>query len=338
MAVNVVTPKVDAMPTALVAPRAMSPAQIAAVLSEKSGVDVDKVARLMELQAAYDAQEAKRAYTAALVKFQTMAPAIIKTGHRDDSKTKKRDGTYGTVKYDYAELGPTMEQIRPLLQECQLAPTWRMVKNDPTWIELEPVLTHALGHSEVGGAMGSKPLDAGGMNEVQRRTATITMLKRATLFMHLGLVTNEDDKSLQDGERGQEEVESQPTASKSALTDPERKKKQEFVALCITKAGRQLTDNELRALYAEAQTRCGSDAAADCVQWANHVNVSIVEGGRFSLTPAMAEPTTDASWETQPNFICDECGQTFTVKPAKHDDAAGRRCLGNVMPIEGKAN
>ncbi len=264
--------------------RTMTPGQMATILLEKQDFDVAKLSALMELQNQHEAKVAKQAFAQALVMFRSKVKPVVMTGHRDDTKARKRDGSFGTVRYDYAELTSTFDQIMPVLEQCQIMPTWRMVKNNESWIELECLLTHVQGHSESSLPLGAPPLDTSGMNPVQKRTATVTMLKRATLFMALGLVTKTDDQDLHGAEQDDDRPPPQ-AASTSALGDPEEAVKRQFLAACRTKLGDpKLATSIVAKLFAAAQRGCGSPEARKCLEYiTKHTTVLSKDGAIAEL-------------------------------------------------------
>jgi len=320
-----------------------------------SKADVAVMRELLAIRREERADQAAEAFAAALVQFRTMVKPIIMTGLRDDTKTANSRGEMGTVRYPYAELTTTIEQIQSALDQCQLTPTWRMLKSEPAYVEIECIVTHILKHKESSGPFGS-PVGEGrrGQTPVQVRTGVITSLKRVTLFMVLGLTTKEDDAHLREAEQGQEPPKPQPPA------DPEADTKKAFWNACQQKAGVKFTAAQVRTIFAKVQEASGKTAAVDCLKWLSDPSVLVGKDGSLAVetdpeptgdpfadqTPAAASgrPTPAPSPEPAPQppssdaaFECDECLTRYQVKPARaqctHKKADGSRCMGQVVAI-----
>lgn len=326
--------------------------------------DVETMRELLAIRREERADQAAEAFANALVQFRALVGPIIMTGHRDDRKTKKRDGTYGSVHYDYAELTTTVEQIRPALTQCGLTPTWRVVKNERDWVEVECILTHVLRHKESSGPMGSPPDGNGGQSPVQKLAGTITSLQRKTLFMVLGMVTKEDDRDLDGAEQG---VEPPKPQSQAAITENETRK--QFWNLCQTKAGVKFTADQVRAIFAKVQEMSGKTTAADCLAWLKQDTVLLANDGSIgvqtdeqagaredggAMDPTEGEPAWDqtsadqsgASDDPHPAvpapgqpspmpFACPVCGELYKVLPAggRCRRADGIKCAGIVQKV-----
>ena len=256
--------------------------------------DVEVMRELLAVRREERADQAREAFANALVQFRRLVKPIIMTGHRDDSKTKKADGSVGTVKYSYAELTTTIEQIQPALDQCQLTPTWQAVKNDRDWIEIDCVLTHGLGHKERSLPVGSiiPPTGNRGQTPLQVRQGAITTLKRITLFMVLGLTTKEDDDHLKRQEEGN--ADGKPKSEELMNPDPdERMAREAFRAVVLKKTGeKELPNRILHSLLAQAQTACGSDDVSTCTEYIGSDDVIIGKDGTLGIV-THSEPEPD---------------------------------------------
>jgi len=267
----------------------------------RSKTDPATMRELLNVYKDAQAQRAAEAYAEAIVQFRRVVRAIIMTGHRDDTKTKNSRDEYGTVKYGYAELTTTIEQIQPFLDQCQLTPTWRMTKSDPGFVELECIVTHILKHKESSGPFGS-PVGEGrkGQTPVQVRQGVVTSLKRATLFMVLGLTTKEDDLSLAAAEQGSDAPEA--PRSKSAIEDPEKDAKRDFWNAAQKKTGSRLSRDQVVVLFGRVQQLSGQVSAADCLAWINRQDVTVGTDGTVAVAideAAAAEALDQATAELQ---------------------------------------
>lgn len=289
----------------------MTPGQLAAVLSEKDGIDVDKLATLMELQERHEAIEARKAYTAAMVTFRGRCPTII----RDASA----DFGVGKARYSYATLPSIIEQIQPLMVECGLAATWMIDEQSPTFIKVTCVVSHVLGHREAS-TLGGAPDASGGKNQLHAIKSTVSYLRRTTLGLLLGLVDREDIDN--DGAGGAKQKDKK-SPSQEIIGDPEKETKRAFVGVCRDKTGNeQLPTDIVLKLYAAAQVACGSEKAADCLTYIKRLDVIAGQDGTLSAV-------TDS--EPDFKFECSGCHAKYKVKPA---NAECIKCFDPVVAIK----
>lgn len=83
-----------------------------------SGVDVEKLKSLFDLQERWERNEAAKVFAESIRKFQSLCPAI-----------EKRNPVYGKNRdlgpqYHYAGLEDIMEVAQPFLDQCGIAPTF----------------------------------------------------------------------------------------------------------------------------------------------------------------------------------------------------------------------
>jgi hypothetical protein len=72
----------------------------------ESGADLDRLEKLMQMQLAWEANEARKAYVAAMVEFKKKPPEIFKDKHVSFDTQK------GMTEYDHATLGNVVEDGR----------------------------------------------------------------------------------------------------------------------------------------------------------------------------------------------------------------------------------
>ena len=162
--------------TPISAPAAISPPQMLAIAVEK-GASIKQLEKLMDLQERWEANEAKKAYTAAMSDFRGRCPTIVKTRKAHNNM--------------YAGLAETIEQIKDLLAECGLSHSWTTdVQGDVITVTCR--VTHVGGHSE-STSLPASPDTSGSKNAIQAVGSTVTYLQRYTLFSILGLASQEDD-------------------------------------------------------------------------------------------------------------------------------------------------
>lgn len=195
-----------------------SPLTAAANLIEQSDgkIDVDKLAKLLEVQKDWEAMEAKKAYVQAMSNFKANPPEI----------TKDQKVSYGNTKYNHASLANVTSCINKALSEHGLTASWvtEQVEKD---VKVTCKITHVLGHSEET-SLAAPPDDSGKKNYIQAIGSTVTYLQRYTILALTGLATYEaDDDGQGAGSKGSikfpdpTEDEMQVIAEICALLKPE---------------------------------------------------------------------------------------------------------------------
>jgi len=140
--------------------------------------DIDKLARLMELQERWERNEARKAYVAAMNAFKSNPPAILKNRHVDQGKEAVLRSCHARQRLPRSD--PGARQARHLI------PLDNEAAGRKPWIEVTCVLTHQLGHSEET-TLGGPPDQTGGKNTIQAIASTVTYLERYTLLGATGL-------------------------------------------------------------------------------------------------------------------------------------------------------
>ena len=169
--------------------QALSPAEqtdslLRLALEQK--VPVDVLERLVDLQRAISEENARKAMTQALAKFQAAVAGISKN---KEARISTRSGrTYG---YTYASLDHTADEIRAPLSENGLSYTW---DSELTGGQLKCicVVRHILGAEQR--ATFSCPTDTKAeMSGAQATGAALTYARRQSLIQALGLTVADDD-------------------------------------------------------------------------------------------------------------------------------------------------
>lgn len=150
-------------------------------LAINKDLDIDKLAKLMELQKEYNADLARKAFFSALSDFQIECPEI----------RKGKEVNFGNTKYSYAPLADIDRQIKKALKDCGLSKRWE-IKDPGDDIEVTCIITHTDGHSERT-TMKSKADTSGSKNPIQARGSAIEYMKRYTLIGALGITTADAD-------------------------------------------------------------------------------------------------------------------------------------------------
>lgn len=152
---------------------------------------VETLERLMALAERHDANEAKKAWVAAMQEFQKIKPDL----HRSQSVSYGQ----GKTAYNFCPLPEIDKQLRDPLAECGLS--YRFENDDKLEsgdIGVRCIVTHSGGHSE-STVQYAKADASGNKNPVQAMASTRTYLMRYTLIAAFALTTADEDD---DGKSG----------------------------------------------------------------------------------------------------------------------------------------
>ena len=165
------------------ADREMNPVvkQAFAIMGDK--LDPATMREMLALQREWEAGEAKRAYTAALVGLHRALPRAI--GH--DKKVSFDDGK--TIAYTHASLAKVFEEVVPILNEHGFTHSFQP-GNDDRGVTVTCRLTHQDGHSEES-TLRAPPDKSGSKSTAQAVVSTVTLLKRHCLLSMLGIATKD---------------------------------------------------------------------------------------------------------------------------------------------------
>jgi hypothetical protein len=175
--------------TRAVAATSATPADLLRIAVE-SGADLDRLERLMSLQEKWEANEARKAFVAAMTGFKGEPIQIFK---RKEVSFTTRDGD--TTFYKHAELSDVTDAIAPAMAKHQLSFRWD-VKQESGTITVDCIVTHVLGHSEKVTMHGS-PDASGKKNAIQQVASTVSYLQRYTLLAATGVATKGMDDDAQ---------------------------------------------------------------------------------------------------------------------------------------------
>lgn len=160
--------------------QATTPDQLLAMAVDKN-LDIDKLAKLMELQKDFNAGVARKEFFHALTQFQASVPEIRKT----------KQVSFGETNYHYAPLADIVRQIKDVCKRFELAYRWE-INDGGDQIKVTCIVTHSSGHSEQT-TMTANPDVSGKKNPIQARGSAIEYMKRYTLIGALGLSTADTD-------------------------------------------------------------------------------------------------------------------------------------------------
>jgi len=159
-----------------------SPMAMAAEFIKKdSNVDVDKLAKLLEIQCKWEANEARKAYVESMAAFKSDPPKIFKDKHVK----------YNQTEYYHASLENVTATIGEALSKQGLTASWTTEQGEKS-VTVTCRITHVLGHSEQT-SLSSAPDSSGSKNPIQAIGSAVTYLQRYTLLSLVGLATEGQD-------------------------------------------------------------------------------------------------------------------------------------------------
>lgn len=179
-----------------------------------SGAGVDVLERLMALQERWDANQATKAFNAAMSDMRNEIPAIIKNRTVDFTSTK------GTTHYRYEDLNGVTETLSPIMAKHGLSFRWRTKTDKPNEVSVTCIVSHRDGHFEETTLTAAND-HSGNKNDIQSLGSAVTYLQRYTLKAALGVAAAGDD----DGRSSQNGDDPKQDATKTtAATSPQPQK------------------------------------------------------------------------------------------------------------------
>ena len=167
---------------------AVTPADMLRYAIDK-GADMAQLEKLMDMKERWDANEAKKAFIAAMMAFKASPPKLER-----DKKIKHGEKLISK----YAGLDQVSSVVGKALSEHGISHSWAVEQDDKA-IRVSCVLTHEAGHSERV-TMQAGADTSGAKNSIQAIGSTITYLQRYTLLSATGLaVKDKDDDGVKGG-------------------------------------------------------------------------------------------------------------------------------------------
>jgi len=173
------------------------------------GASMEELKAFIELQERLEANDARKAYVAAMAEFKRNPPQIVKdklVGY------KNKDGSF--TGYKHATLGSVCAAVVEGLGIHGFSHRWDTEQPPSGLIAVTCVITHAMGHSEAT-RMEGPPDNSGKKNIIQQVASTITYLQRYTLLAATGLATN--DELDDDGGGGEQQPQPEATTPAKGL-------------------------------------------------------------------------------------------------------------------------
>lgn len=189
-----------------------------------SGASPETLERLMGLQERWEANQAKKAFDAAMAGAKSEIPVISKSRKVDFTTAK------GRTNYQYEDLGEIARTIDPILSRYGLSYRFRTrsAVNEP--VEVTCIVSHELGYSEENTLSAGRD-DSGNKNSIQQIGSTITYLQRYTLKAALGLAAARDDDGAK-VDKAPEETKTITEAQASVIRDLIEQAKVDADKLC----------------------------------------------------------------------------------------------------------
>lgn len=157
-------------------PAVTTPPQMLA-MALQNGAAVETVERLMAMQERWEANQARKAFAAAIAAAKGQIKPVVRnrSGHNNKG---------------YADFSAIAKAVDPILAEHGLSYRFRTAQAER--ISVTCVLEHRDGHSEETTLAG--PADkTGSKNDIQAIGSTLTYLQRYSLVQALGLAAADDD-------------------------------------------------------------------------------------------------------------------------------------------------
>ncbi len=162
--------------------RAMSPVVAMGMEMLRNNPDPSTLRELLAVQKDWEANEARKAYAAALVALKRDLPTVIARDAKVDFNSAK-----GRTTYTHASLAGVMDAITPALTQHGFSLAWTPATGKDG-VSVTCRLTHAAGHCDT--ATLSAPADtSGSKSPAQAIASTITLLQRYTALSLLGIAT-----------------------------------------------------------------------------------------------------------------------------------------------------
>lgn len=144
------------------------------------GASMEELKAFIELQERLEANEARKAFTAAMAAFKQNAPSIY----------KDKNVSHSGISYDHATLGAVCDAVIAELAKHGISHDWDTEQPESGMIVVKCTLTHLLGHSK-STTLEAPPDNSGKKNGIQQIGSTVTYLQRYTLLGACGLATKD---------------------------------------------------------------------------------------------------------------------------------------------------
>lgn len=164
----------------------LTPMQMAYQLIQ-NGADLGSVKEMLAMSRELAAEEAKRAFDAAMSAAKAEIPVISKN-RRVGFEHKNGEGE---TNYSHEDLGQIARTVDPILSKHGLSYRYRSQQGEGR-VTITCILSHRDGHFEET-VLSAAPDASGKKNAIQQTGSAITYMQRYTLKLALGLAAASDD-------------------------------------------------------------------------------------------------------------------------------------------------
>ena len=171
--------------------RAVTPMELLSV-AVSQGADIDKLEKLMALQERWEANEARKAFDAAISAARSEIKPIVKNAEVD---FKNKEGK--RTNYKYETLDGIAKSIDPILSKHGLSYRFRSAQ-EGALLRVTCIIAHSGGHSEETTLSCAPVAMEGKKNSYQSIGEGATYLQRYTLKLGLGLSAAKDTDAVSD--------------------------------------------------------------------------------------------------------------------------------------------
>lgn len=154
-----------------------------------SGAGPDTIERLLALQERWEANQARKAFDAAMANLRRDMPEIVKRREVDFTTQK------GRTNYKYEDLTSVTEALSPVMADHGLSFRWRTDTAQQGVVSVTCIISHRDGHSEET-TLSAGHDQSGNKNFVQAIGSTVTYLQRYTLKAAVGVSASADTDTI----------------------------------------------------------------------------------------------------------------------------------------------
>lgn len=144
---------------------------------------IAEMREILALKREYEADEARKAFVAAMADFKAEAGNITIAKNKHVSFTTQK----GKTEYWHAELHDITRALVPIMAKHGLSHAWTFRQDKG--ITVGCIITHRNGHKSEPVEMTAQADDSGGKNTIQSIASTKTYLERYTLLAATGMAT-----------------------------------------------------------------------------------------------------------------------------------------------------
>lgn len=179
-------------PATVEVPATLTPMQMAYQLIQ-NGAELGSVKEMLAMSRELAADQARRAFDAALSAAKAEIPPILKNRVVDFTSAK------GRTNYRHEDMGEIARTVDPILARHGLSYRFRTEQENGGAIKVTCVVAHRDGHAEENALTAGRD-ESGNKNNIQAVGSTITYLQRYTLKAALGLAASNDDDGRKHGQ------------------------------------------------------------------------------------------------------------------------------------------